>query len=80
MRLINADELIENFQNMEDAEYAMHTTYGVVSEIEDAETIDAEPVIYCKNCKNYIYESECMLTGIEVKPNSFCSFAIKKEE
>lgn len=79
MRLIDADEFIDDIKNEEDAEYAQYTTYGVIREIEDRETIDAEPVIYCKNCEHYIYESECMLTGIEVKPESFCSFAIKKE-
>ena len=79
MRLIDADELIENIQNQEDAEYAKYTTYGVIREIEDSETIDAEPIIYCKNCKWFIYNSECMTTGIEVKPESFCSFAIMKE-
>ena len=38
-RLIDADKLKEVYETTEDAEYCQWTLYGVISEIDDAETI-----------------------------------------
>ena len=54
------------------------------SEIECAPTIDAVPVIRCKDCKHWQCddsESYCDELGIfDTDMNSYCSYAKRKEE
>lgn len=57
------------------------------SEIECAPTVDAVPVIRCKDCKNsdpwYADERRCFLwseNGISVFDDGFCNYAERKEE
>lgn len=56
-------------------------------EIEEMPTVDAVPVIRCKDCKNsdpwYADERRCFLwseNGISVFDDGFCNYAERKEE
>ena len=81
MRLIDADALIKE-ANADGA-------YGYVDakQIADAPTIDAVPVVRCKDCKFGDWDSEpndamvCMRTkdGFWRSGNDFCSFGERKE-
>ena len=81
MRLIDADSLIKE-ANADGA-------YGYVDakQIADAPTIDAVPVVRCKDCKFGDWDSEpndamvCMRTkdGFWRSGNDFCSFGERKE-
>ena len=102
MRLIDADAVYKILESCEirkatignpltDWEYGY--TCGIEraeSEIECAPTIDAVPVIRCKDCKHY-YEKEWVVGGgsytscwyqtiANAQPNDFCSRAERKEE
>lgn len=90
MRLIDADALRKCFE----AEY--ETAEGVqvsmdrytLKCIDDAPTIDAEPVVRCKDCKHYSEwqngtgscqrsENGCFWFGVDF--NDFCSFGERRE-
>ena len=53
MRLIDADRLFESIYDNVSAPYeeAVAAKEDCLSEIENAPTIDAVPVVYCKDCK-----------------------------
>lgn len=90
MRLINADALKRiilsegSYQNM----------VGVLEEeIDNAPTIDAEPIIRCKECEYFVpvawyFDDEdekhncCFCTNhdIEVQDNDYCSYAERRAE
>ena len=80
MRLIDADEL---------AKELMHEALGYqYHRVANAPTVDAVPVIRCKDCKHWQYES-CFVDSEEGDAESiisdrfafdFCSRAERKEE
>ena len=41
--------------------------------------VETRELIMCRSCTEY-HDGECHLTELHVKPNGFCSFAIKKED
>ena len=81
MRLIDADSL---------AKELMHEGLGYqYNRVMCAPTVDAVPVIRCKDCKHY-YEKEWVVGGgsytscwyqtiANAQPNDFCSRAERKE-
>ena len=85
MRLIDADALIE--------EALTEGAYGYVDakQIADAPTIDAAPVVRCKDCKYHYWEQEpchgktvhyCELPhmrGVEVFKEFFCYYGKRKD-
>lgn len=75
MRLIDADALIKTL-GIDDL--PIRLTY----EIENAPTVDAVPVIRCKDCKHWQCddsESYCDELGIfNTDMNSYCSYAKRK--
>ena len=89
MRLIDADELIETSDV-----FIVHTKeYGSIEVISvdavgDAPTVDAVPVVRCKDCVNgtvfvdkqgaeYV---DCVLDDYSVrKPTDYCSYGKRKE-
>ena len=73
MRLINADEL--------PVKTDWHKQYVLYTAIEDAPTIDAVPVVRCKDCKNYGDEYFCPLLSLAdyTDPNDFCSYGERKD-
>ena len=84
MRLIDADEAIINFGFEWDD--ISPTRDEFVEFIKKQPTIEAEPIVRCKEC---IYwksgENECdklehcILHNIGIDPNSFCSYGDRKE-
>lgn len=92
MRLIDAGALLENFhkkrkpQEGADNTNQRHRYMQFLSDCEairNAPTIDAVPVVRCKDCK---YRDEQTANcarfrkGWYVQSNSFCSWAERKEE
>ena len=43
-------------------------------------TIDAVPVVRCKNCFYYKPFGECNNTGLTVKPDDYCSYGARMEK
>lgn len=87
MRLIDADALIE-FIVEEAQDLRMLSTKTVGQAISKTPTVDAVPVIRCKDCKHWQYES-CFVESEECDAESiildrfafdFCSRAERKEE
>lgn len=89
MRLIDAETLIR--RAIERYKKAMGTDIGhgmgvIASMITDAPTIDAVPVVRCKDCDHkHAVSCEgvvlCTYRGkmIQMKPNDFCSYGKRKE-
>ena len=89
MRLIDADALIENIiESIPDLRKFSTKTVGEV--IDNTPTVDAVPVIRCKDCKwyktNYSWDGKehrvCVIEAYEPvrKADDFCSRAERKEE
>ena len=81
MRLIDADALPVNMPAANRPSY-----FELLDAIEDAPTIDAVPVVRCKDCvyceyrKMYLRCVRCgFVSGHEVEPDDFCSFG-KRED
>ena len=86
MRLIDADALLNRMQ--EDPLFDLVERYGVSGVINAEPTVDAMPVIRCKDCKHWQYES-CFVESEEGDADSiildrfafdFCSRAEREEE
>lgn len=86
MRLIDANELLNRMQ--EDPLFDLVERYGVSGVINAEPTVDAVPVIRCKDCKHWQYDS-CFVDSEEGDAESiildrfafdFCSRAERKEE
>ena len=76
MRLIDTDELIYMALG-EDTEKPFR--FVPLEFIEDVPTIDAVPVIRCKDCDRY-FQKICHLTMHKRDETDFCSRAQRKEE
>ena len=88
MRLIDADEAIINFGSEFGSEWddISPTRDEFVEFIKKQPTIEAEPIVRCKEC---IYwksgENECdkwehcILHNIGIDPNSFCSYGEREK-
>ena len=80
MRLIDAHKLLDNIEtNKETVDIV-----DIVESIIMSPTVDAVPVIRCKDCKHWQCdddESYCEELGIfNTDMNSYCSYAKRKEE
>ena len=77
MRLIDADVLLEQMKRRRD--YVGRASDAVCL-VEDAPTIEAEPVIHCKYCKHCVAHGDgktyhCWFTGAYVEEDDYCSQA-----
>lgn len=95
MRLIDADALIEKFNekaNMAECLVDERTaerfaTFCALSDaVEQMPTVDAVPVIRCKDCKFRYWDDwleeyfcQCYAEYMQVLPDDFCSNAERKE-
>lgn len=82
-RLIDADALVKNFAVPSNELFYAGT---VLEYIKDAPTLDAEPVVYCKDCaycrpltkdeKHRFdeYPIYCLHNGLGVLEHDFCSY------
>ena len=74
MRLIDGDALM--------CEANSDGAYGYVDakQISEAPTIDAVPVVRCRECKHYDGKWMCKISGVPSrKQNDFCSYGERKE-
>ena len=81
MRLIDADELLTAFPY--DDEEPMLTISSVRMTIRRMPTIEAEPVVRCKDCFYRNEKGYCnLIVGIEMEmdDDDYCSRAERKEE
>ena len=84
-RLIDADRAMENVRNQGIAHpNAYHLTNYATLILREAPTVDAVPVVRCRECKYHedtsITEYEhCCLIGKTVRYNDFCSYGERKE-
>ena len=102
MRLIDADALpsraleekrfVFTMHDRIKNEYIVETVYKDLADfINEAPTIDAVPVVRCKDCKHYSYEPsihryECNIfngayefIGYPTNPDDFCSYGERKD-
>lgn len=92
MRLIDADALKETIctnvypvaDGFNSRDYGMFWTGGIEKAIDEAPTVDAVPVVRCKDCKYYEETDEtigtCLLTESGAHIKGYCSWAEVKEE
>lgn len=82
-RLIDADALVSALNNgrlKEQTGRAVPFNAGVafaLTMVEYAPTIDAVPVVRCKDCKHHFY---CCRGSIPVDDNGFCSAGERKDD
>ena len=90
MRLIDADRLSEAIHENVSALYedAVCAKENCLAEIEAAQTVDAVPVVRCKDCVNgtvFVNKQgaeyvDCVLDDYSVrKPTDYCSYGKRKE-
>ena len=90
MRLIDADRLSEAIYDNVSAPYedASWAKENCLAEIEAAQTVDAVPVVRCKDCVNgtvFVNKQgakyvDCVLDDYSVrKPTDYCSYGKRKE-
>ena len=90
MRLIDADRLSEAIYDNVPAPYedASWAKENCLAEIEAAQTVDAVPVVRCKDCVNgtvFVNKQgaeyvDCVLDDYSVrKPTDYCSYGERKE-
>ena len=89
-RLIDADKLRKDILDLPNCYNGYSDTYDkatIVDMIDDAPTVDAVPVIRCKDCKYYQHKSLtddewnwCMQWHNYTDENVYCSLAERKEE
>ena len=84
MRLIDADKVEFKLCTPIEDENGIFRGFKSVSIVANETTIDAVPVIRCKDCKHWQCddsESYCDELGIfNTDPTSYCSYAKRKEE
>lgn len=78
MRLIDADELAKKWTIASPEPYNTDAV-EVLDSIREAHTVDAVPVVRCKNCKHE-FGGSCILCWFQKrKPDDFCSYGERKE-
>lgn len=90
MRLIDADQAssIENLDQYSDLAAALGDVQTVRDILSDAPTIDAVPVVRCRECKNLYVGGVCFGETLwacrklktSVDPEFFCGFGEQKED
>lgn len=92
MRLIDKDTLIEVLgvmQGLCDTKAALIQNSKIWQQVKDLPTVDAVPVIRCKDCKycsvdryadGNVPDYVCIEMDCGVEANGFCAWAERKEE
>lgn len=97
MRLIDADKYKQTLEYWiadiestydKEANAECRATLDCICQLDDAPTIDAVPVVRCKDCKHWnrdranIHRGDCLEIVPEVwmNENDFCSYGLKKDE
>lgn len=78
MRVIDAEEL-ERLFNAQIEQGATDAFDAFDDALQDALTIDAVPVVRCKDCK-HLFGTLCTVCGLlSRKPEDFCSYGERKD-
>ena len=93
MRIIDADAYAtelwkqrENYQMLDDthtADKIMHGIYRAEQLLKDAPTVDAVPVVRCRDCKYYFDDTQCCgyVNGLmNVTKADYCSYGRRKQD
>ena len=92
MRLIDADALKEYFKTIRKYHVGKYSEWYLADVLEQQPTVDAVPVVRCKDCKHMgdVYlvslpwleqkEHRCRLWEHPTTPDDYCSRAERKEE
>lgn len=83
MRLIDADKLEIKFLNIGTVMFPKIRPVIYLEDVENASTIDAEPVVRCKYCKyslNFYGQKVCSLRLAAINEDSYCSNGTKRNE
>ena len=79
MRLIDADAMREGWLKYGANEY-IYDANAMLYDIDEQPTIDAVPVVRCKDCKHYGTSGCAMDTyAFDVVEEGFCSYGERKE-
>lgn len=83
MRLIDADAIpfrdeLKRLSVLDHDKYITAETLEYM--LEHAPTVDAVPVIRCRECKHSDAYNHCTRLSIWNKPEDFCSYAERREE
>ena len=88
MGLIDANTLLRHKRKMSGADFGGEFWDEAVlaSDIKNAPTVDAVPVVRCKDCKHYEIHKPKVLENCErngyiipMKPDDFCSYGEREE-
>lgn len=80
MRLIDADALWEKVGKIEIPSNHTMIAYKLIKAFDEAPTIEAEKVIYCRECENFdSFTGFCCVRGENMGKCDFCSCAIAKQ-
>lgn len=84
MRLIDAEKLRAEYLGMPNCYNGFSDSYDkamIVDMVDEQPTVDAVPVVRCKECKYMEYMSTCTRNGIRISrvPNDYCSRGKKRE-
>lgn len=94
MRLIDADVAVENIEEWLNSVgtaligKGLSYTGELMGCIEDAQTVDAVPVVRCRDCKHYdtadfdgniLYGCNLHPAMLDITPDGFCSYGERKE-
>ena len=86
MRLIDADVLMRTFAEFvapsNRSDFARIPTWNdAVSLLGSAPTVDAEPVVRCKDCIHWSYANEeCIYHDFEDHPYGYCAWGERRED
>ena len=96
MRLIDGDALIEKFNEKADMAECLvdartaerfATFCALADAVEEMPTVDAVPVVRCKDCKYLVNATVnsngfliCHITDMEIAPDDFCSYGECRED
>lgn len=80
MRLIDGEELERLFN--EQIERGATDAFDAFDDaLQDTPTVDAEVVVFCKDCEHYDIGGSCIICGFQSrKPDDFCSYGERKDE
>lgn len=83
MRLIDADSIKYRYAKLKLADGTeTHGYFAFVTslEIEEAPTIEAEPVVRCRECNSYNGHRYCTYLDETVLDDDFCSYGERRED
>ena len=88
-RLIDADKLRLSYWipgGTSTVSIAGHCYFYSRTEVDDAPTVDAEPIVRCKDCKYFKFGNGCFLQSVDydweeqMYVNDFCSRGERRDE